>query len=277
MKRKFITRLAVATIAIVTGSFALMSFTTRKITDDVWKLLGTTEQDGEFSIKESFHRGHLVTYGAKNVMNIALGNRAAVTTDLLNCTKKYVNTPVFIKEYGKFRENLKPLPPEPMKTKESIREKFIKDTEKGIINLEKMLPLLPDEKNRKMITDQVAAQKKQLEDYKSPNSKMIEMAWQGEQNNFKWRNDEYLNSVKQWEVNFPDKSSQLVKLRLTQFLEVTKDIDYNAALTERNGKKYFTNPKYEAMSLKWKMGFRAGKEVTETARIFAQQWLKELN
>ena len=103
------------------------------------------------------------------------------------------------------------------------------------------------------------------------------MSWQGEQNNFKWRNDEYQKSVKQWEADFPVKSSQLIKIRLAKFLEITKDIDYSAALTERNGKKFFTNTKYEAMSLQWKMGFRAGKEVTETARTFAQQWLKELN
>ena len=70
---------------------------------------------------------------------------------------------------------------------------------------------------------------------------------------------------------------QLIKTRLFKFLEVTKDIDYNAQLTERNGKKYFANPKYEGKSGQWKMAFRAGKEVTETARTFVQEWLKELN
>ncbi len=276
MKLKLLNRIAATALMLVMSCIVFMSYTTKKITDDVWKLLGTTEKDGKLSIAQSFRQGNLFAYGVKNAKNIALGNRATVVTNLLDYTKKYLTTPAFIKEYESYRENMKPQPPEPMKTKESIREKFIKDAEQGIKNIEKILPSIADAKNKKTLTDQIEIQKKQIEDYKSPNSKMIEMSWQGEQNNFKWRNDEYLKSVKQWEVDFPEKSSQLIRLRLTQFLEITKAIDYNAALTERNGKKFFTNPKYEAMSLQWKMAFRAGKEVTETARTFAQQWLTEL-
>ncbi len=277
MKQKFLTKIAATTLILVMSSVAFMSYTSKKITDDIWKLLGTTEKDGKLSIAQSFRQGNLFAYGVKNAKNIAFGNRAAVAADLLKYTKQYVTTPAFIKEYESYRENLKPQPPEPMKTKESIREKFIKDAENGIKNIEKILPSIADAKNKKTLTDQIELQKKQIEDYKSPNSKMIEMSWQGEQNNFKWRNDEYQKSVKQWEADFPVKSSQLIKIRLAKFLEITKDIDYSAALTERNGKKFFTNTKYEAMSLQWKMGFRAGKEVTETARTFVQQWLKELN
>lgn len=276
MKQKLFSGIADAALIIFLSSFALMSYTTKKITDDVWKILGATEKDGKLSIGQSFRQGYLFTYGAKNARNIALNNRAAVVTDLLKYTKQYVNTPVFINEYVKYRENMKPQPPEPMKTKESIREKYIKDSETGITNIEKILPSITDAKNKKVLTDQIAIQKKQIEDYKSPDSKMIEMAWQGEQNNFKWRNDEYLKSVKQWETDYPEKSPQLIKVRLQKFLDITNGIDYNAELTERNGKKYFANPKYEAKDGQWKMAFRAGKEVTETARAFAQQWLTEL-
>ncbi len=59
-------------------------------------------------------------------------------------------------------------------------------------------------------------------------------------------------------------------------LETTKDVDFNAKLTEQYGKKRFVNPAYEAKSAEWKMAFRAGKEVTEVTRSFAQQWLNEL-
>ncbi len=277
MKRRILTGIIATAIIIFMSSFVLINYTTKKMMDDIWKLLGITEKDGKLSISQSFRQGYLFRYGAKNAKNIALGNRTAVTTDLLNYTKQYVNTPAFIKEYEENRMNMKPQPPEPMKTKESIREKFIKDAEQGIINMEKILPAITDDKNKKMITDQVASQKKQIEDYKSPNNKMIEAAWRGEQNNYKWKNDEYLQSIKQWEADYPEKSSQLIKARLAKFLDITKDIDFNAALVEKNGKKYFANPKYEAQHPHWKMAFRAGKEVTETARTFAQQWLKELN
>lgn len=277
MKQKFLKRITASAFILVMSSFAFMSYTTKKLTDDVWKILGGTEKDCKLSITQSFQQGNLFTYGAKNARNIAVGNRATVATDLLNYAKKYLSSPVFIKDYETYRQNMKPQPPEPMKTKESIREKFIKDAEQGIRNIEKVIATTADANVKKTLGEQIPIQKKQLEDYKSPNSKMIEAAWQGEQNNFKWRDDEYQKSVKQWEADYPEKSPQLIKARLLKFLEVTKDIDYNAELTERNGKKYFTNPKYEAKNAQWKMAFRAGKEVTETARTFAQQWLKELN
>jgi hypothetical protein len=55
-----------------------------------------------------------------------------------------------------------------------------------------------------------------------------------------------------------------------------KDVDFAAELFERKGVKYFTNPVYERKSDRWKMVFRAGKEVVEVARAFVQQWMLEL-
>jgi hypothetical protein len=49
-------------------------------------------------------------------------------------------------------------------------------------------------------------------------------------------------------------------------LDYTKDIDYNAHLSEKYRKKRFVNPVYEGKRTEWKQGFRAGKEVTEQAR-----------
>ena len=36
------------------------------------------------------------------------------------------------------------------------------------------------------------------------------------------------------------------------------------------------NQTYEYKNTEWKQGFRAGKDVTETSRAFAQKWLSEL-
>jgi hypothetical protein len=63
---------------------------------------------------------------------------------------------------------------------------------------------------------------------------------------------------------------------LQQFLDETKDIDFSAELVERNGKKYFANKAYEQKSSRWKMAFRAGREVVEPARVFVKQWLTEI-
>ncbi len=51
----------------------------------------------------------------------------------------------------------------------------------------------------------------------------------------------------------------------------TKVIDFNAGLTTKNGEKIFVNPDYERKGNRWKMAFRAGKEVVEPSREFVQK------
>ena len=63
--------------------------------------------------------------------------------------------------------------------------------------------------------------------------------------------------------------------------DYTKDIDYNAALVEKYGKKRFVTQSNEPRrtdpkAIGWKQGFRAGKDVTEPARAFAKKLLSEL-
>jgi hypothetical protein len=67
-----------------------------------------------------------------------------------------------------------------------------------------------------------------------------------------------------------------VKKRLQEFLNTTNGIDFSAELTEKNGKKVFVNPDYERKDGRWKMAFRAGKEVVEPARNFVQKWIGEI-
>jgi hypothetical protein len=38
----------------------------------------------------------------------------------------------------------------------------------------------------------------------------------------------------------------------------------------------FENPEYEKKPREWKMCFRAGRETIETARVYASNWLKEI-
>jgi hypothetical protein len=118
--------------------------------------------------------------------------------------------------------------------------------------------------------------KKSVKEYEDPNNEMIKMAVQGEQNQYNSRFKEYQESLKNWEEKCPAGVKAMVKARLQQLLGVTKDIDFNAQLTERDGKKYFVNKEYERKPADWKMAFRAGKDVTGTVQAFAKQWLQEL-
>lgn len=273
MKQKFLTGIAAGLLILAMSSFAFMGYTAKKITDDVWKILGTTEKEGKYSISQSFIRGSLYTYGTKNARNIALGNRAAVTTELLNNVKEHVNSPGFQNDYKQWRENmLKSFTIVPPVTREQITKKKITETEDVIKTYENALKATTDANAKKDFNMALEMSKKQLAEYKSGKSAQIDYeVRQGEM-----RYQEEKNKKEEWEKQNPESNPGLVKQRLNEFLEATKGIDYNAALVEKNGKKYFSNPKYEAKDGQWKMAFRAGKEVTETARAFAQQWLKEL-
>ena len=85
--------------------------------------------------------------------------------------------------------------------------------------------------------------------------------------------------MKRWEKEFPENINAFITDKLKKMPDYTKDIDYNAALVEKYGKKRFVNQSYEAkrtdpIAIGWKQGFRAGKDVTEPARAFAKKWLR---
>ena len=140
MKRTFLNRIAATVLILAMSSIVLMSYTTHKIMANFWQQLGISEINFKSNIKESFLSGALRYYGVKNMKNIALNNRVALSTDLLNYAKKFVATQEFKKEYLKFREDMKPYAPETPKTKESIREEYIKRSESELQNIQKSLP-----------------------------------------------------------------------------------------------------------------------------------------
>jgi hypothetical protein len=75
------------------------------------------------------------------------------------------------------------------------------------------------------------------------------------------------------EDRYPADPQKLIKRRLEEFLEISESVDFDAKLHGSS----FANAEYEAKSDKWKMCYRAGKEVIGAAREEAQTWLKELN
>jgi hypothetical protein len=267
-----------AVLLLAAGIFTAYSFTLRKIADDIWKQLGMTEQQAKDDIRYSFFSGYLNYYGARDIKNIALGDRTSIATNILAYTKKYTSSPDFEKEYQRNREmeKAKIVMPAPMITREELTKKKITEAESSIKTFEDLLKNATDPGVIKSFKDQLAYWKKAAEEYKSPSSSQINYELQMDANRYKTEKDSYDQLMKQWEKKYPESSSQFVKQRLADFLESTGNIDYNAALIDKGNKKIFVNPVYEKKNWKWKMGFRAGKEATESARAFAQQWLKEL-
>ena len=77
------------------------------------------------------------------------------------------------------------------------------------------------------------------------------------------------------EKKYPSEPIDLIKQRLTDFLEVSADVDFDAELKPNSST--FKNPDYEKKDGYWKMCYRAGREVVAAAREEAKKWLDELN
>ena len=82
--------------------------------------------------------------------------------------------------------------------------------------------------------------------------------------------------MKELDAVCPADPRTLVANRLRHFLDVSSDVDYDAQLVDKDGKKVFADPALEARPKEWKMCFRAGKPATDAARAFAQKWLADL-
>ena len=118
---------------------------------------------------------------------------------------------------------------------------------------------------------------KNLKEAEDPENKMFKRYEANYDQLVKDQKRTYEYQLGEWEKNYPSNHLQYVKKRLNEFLDATNDIDFNAELIEKNGKKYFVNPSYERRSDRWKMAYRAGKEVVIPAREFAEKWIEEIN
>jgi len=266
-----------AILTLLFLGFSLTSFrASEKAADDMWKMLGISRQAGSEKIKNSFMNGYLDHYGIRNLKNIALNDRAAIAKDLLTYTKEYVSSETFRKEYDKMRSQAKPEEPQlkPLRTIEQIQKEEIEKTEKSIRETEKNMKENPDfAKTLQPLLDML---KQSLKEYQNPKHQFWTAIAQGEKYDQENQVKSYRERMKQWEEFYPSNVNDFVAERLKTMLEDTKDIDYNAQLVEKYGKKRFANPKYEGKGTEWKQGFRAGKEVTEMARGFVKKWLEEL-
>ena len=268
-------RICTVLTVLAFASLFLFSFTLAdKYADEFLKQLGISKVDADSKINNSILGGSLDAYGLKNAKNLAIGNRAEVTKDLLSYVKKQVNSPAFKKEYASMRDRKKPelmttqTPEEFHKTNIQQQQKAVADMEKMVANANASFKPT----YQKMLDDA----KKQLKETEDPNNKVMKRYRQNYESSVKFAESGNQRMLAEWEAKYPANHLLFVKQRLQQFLDESADIDFNAQLIEKNGKKYFANKAYESKGSRWKMGFRAGKEVVEPARAFAQQWMAEI-
>lgn len=252
------------------------SFKMRSYADDFWKQLGISKQAGSESIGSSFLSGYLQYWGARNALKIAAGDRVAVVKELAAYAKQYVNSEAFKKEYTSHRLSLKPQPPQPAKTAEQFRKEY-KDALMESLKAMEGFQKSGNADLKKAADKAMPDLQKQIKDADDPNNKMAKTQGEYDKMRFDQETKRYEENMQKWATETPENPKQLIKSRLQQFLSTTADVDFNAELREKSGKKFFVNPDYERKSTEWKQAFRAGKDAVGAARTFAEQWVKELN
>lgn len=247
-----------------------------RLAEGIWKQLGITQQDGTDKIKKSFLDGWFHCEGLKNAKNIATGDRAAATTDLLVYTKQYLSSPVFKAAYEKLRTESKPSEPMDItKTKDQIRQEKVADAKKLVENAESTLKTSPANM-KKTMESILEMDRKNLAVIQDPASPIIEAMYQQQLTRRKQGLEDYKKYTKEWEIHYPADYRLFVKTRIQKYLSLASTVDFSATVHEINGKKVFDKSDYQYKSNDWKMIYRAGKEVYEVTKPFAEKWLQDL-
>jgi len=269
-------RLAIFAVALFASSTLLSFVVADRLAEDIWKRLGINRQEGTEKIRNSFISGYLHYEGLSNVKNLALNDRAMVAKDLMTSARQYLSSPTFKAEYDKMRAASRPTEPEDRtQTKEQIRQTEVDKLKKSILAMETVAKSLPadQQKSYQVSTD---ALRKAMKDYQDPNNKTIEAMYRNQLGDRQRELARHQEDTKKWETEYPADCKQFVRARLQHYLDIAGTVDFSAALVEKGGKKRFVNPAYQSKNNEWKMIYRAGKEVYEQAKVFIDQWVKEL-
>lgn len=266
--------LIIAPMTLVLSFIMFSSFVANRFTDDFLKQLGITKPAADEKISNSIIGGSLDIYGVKNARNIAIGNRKTVALNLLAYVKKHVNSPAFIKQYTELKTRNKPQE-KIADTPEQMKEKEIQQAKKGIADIETSIKKA--DANSKPIFEKVLEEaQKNLKRIEDPANKNHVAYAKNYEKLVASNKEKYNRQLADWERRYPANHMWYIKTRLLEFMEATKDVDFEAELTTKNGKKHFVNPAYERKSSRWKMAFRAGREVVEPSREFVQKWIEEI-
>lgn len=246
-------------------------------TDELWRQLGITQQDGVDNIRNSFLNGYFSYTGVKNITNMATGNRVAITKDLLAYAKQYVGSRNFQNEYEKNRQQYKPVMPAPtVRSLEDIRKEQIAGVEKQIATTEGIIKN-GNAEMKKIMQPVLEIHKKNLKEYQAPNSKTVTMLYQDQLLKQQQDSAQYQKAFKNWQANYPADYRQMVKQRLQYYVDIASTVDFSAALKAEGHKMKFVNNVYEGKNNDWKMVYRAGKEVNEAVISFSRAWILELS
>jgi hypothetical protein len=199
--------------------------------------------------------------------------RAHMATAGVAWLRIYTASADFMREYAQVRQAHKPTPPKFEGTPEDELKKADDEQARQAEESKKAIAALPEEQRTQIEQAMTAAQAMTA---RMNTPEMRKMRLDGIASDRADRTKDYEQALAAWTRDYPENPAPVVAKRLREFLAISADVDFAAALTSRNGKMVFENQGYEGKPAQWKMCYRAGKEATMAARAAVQAWLKEL-
>jgi hypothetical protein len=260
----------------------LVGFYTGKVIDDrvkfLLKTLKLSEEDAKQTIFSDISSPSFYFPGMKELKSIALTDRASQVEVIGKYVKEFTGTDDFKKRYNGYRESRKPSPPEKPKTVEEMKNEDRENLKNSIADMKTTRASMPEDQ-RAMFDENIKILEEQLKSIDNPDNQMYspEMDTYMQQG-YQQQLEQHKKEIAEWEAKYPaNNPNGMIKNSLKEFLDNSKDVDFNAkTATDEKGRTLFVKQDYERKDYLWKLCFRAGKETTESARKFAQNWLGEL-
>lgn len=273
-RNKIAGTLGVFTLVALLAAMLLSFKVAKYYADEFLKQLGISKTTADTKFRNAFLVAGFDSYGLSKAKNIPGSSRAAIAKNAVEYAKKYVAGDEFLKAYQELREKNKPAI-NPIMTPEQLQKEMIESAKKAVADAEasvkKATPAF-----KSIFEENVIAAKKSLADAENPNNKQLSNYRKNYASTVKSAEQGNKQLLASWEEKYPAKVTQFIKSRLQLFLNETKDIDYDAQVVEKSGKKVFVNSDYERKGNRWKMGYRAGREAMEAARQQVVLWIAEL-
>jgi hypothetical protein len=242
-------------------------------TRDIFSYIGIPKQDAEDDVITNIISGHLSYPFSTAYKAIPTSQRPYFVRWLGATIKVLVYSEVFKARYVRsLYPDLKP--PDPPKSAEMLLQHErarLKQIQSALESEPRTAKTKGEKKQRADKLQQVKTALEQLEKKRSTFSEEEKK----QKENFAAELERYTQRKAEVDslMREPLDLKPLLKKRLHEFLDFTATIDFDAKLN-RDGT--FENEDYEDQTDEWKACYRMGKETITAARLYAEEWLKEL-
>jgi hypothetical protein len=240
--------------------------------------VGVSESAAREELLRGLDSGYVNYSGAAKAFRAVEGAaRAQLAAGVIAWARAYTATPAFEQAYAAHRKQLMPVAPafegtpeEELATRLAKQEK---EFEQNMANTRKAMEQLSAEQ-RKMMEEGLKAGAEAMKQMKSPEMQKLQL--DGIRMQREAEAAEYTRELADWKVKYPESARGMIAARLKEFLAMSADVNFDAALESRDGKMRFVDPQYERKDGRWKLCYRAGRETVSAARAAADAWLKSL-